>query len=154
MRAGRGGMRRAAGPLLWLLALVAFVVPLSRSVPATFTYVAGYTSKMESSEPGSLPREESGYFWRDSAGRPVHGTIADWEDSWWEVYDGSLWVSAEGVAYLDPPARRAMVLGYAGAAAVVACAAYVLWARRRAHAVDDDLRSADPVDRSTFAKSG
>ncbi|MET8690821.1 hypothetical protein ABZV77_42105 [Streptomyces sp. NPDC004732] len=115
--------------------------------------MAGYTSKIESSKPGSLPREESDYFWRDASGRPVHGTIADWEDNWWEVHDGSLWVSSEGVAYLDPPARHAMVLGYGGAAAVVACAGYVLWARHKAHAVDDDLRSADPVARSTFTKS-
>ncbi|OON78773.1 hypothetical protein B1H18_15475 [Streptomyces tsukubensis] len=132
--------RRARALPLWLLALAAFAFPLVHAVDSTLTYVDGYASRLVTDAKDDA-LATAGYYWHDPRGRAVHGRIADVPFEWSEEYvDGTgthVWVSREGVAYIDSPAVPGMAIGYTGAGLVAVCVALVLWSRHRSR-VDED----------------
>ncbi|MEV1018779.1 hypothetical protein [Streptomyces sp. NPDC050264] len=130
-------MRRAARATLWLLAGIAFVLPLRNALIATHAYLSGYWATVTDG------RNIDDFAWRDPSGRTVRGPIAgEPEDGVWDeegegtsdITGDRVWVSREGRAYRVPPPRGDMAVGYGGVATVTGVVGYVLWAGRKSGA--------------------
>lgn len=127
---------RVATAVLWLLALIAFALPLRHALVATHTYVSGYWTSVTDG------RELDDFAWKDPSGRTVRGAVQGVpEDGVWDeegegtsnITGDRIWVSRQGVAHIsESPAEKDMVVGYAGAGVVVGLVALVLWARHKA----------------------
>ncbi|MFH8611687.1 hypothetical protein ACH4D5_29810 [Streptomyces sp. NPDC018029] len=122
--------------VVWAAVLVAFAVPLRHALVATDTYLSGYWATVTEGD------ELDHFAWQDPQGRTVRGAVRGVpEDGEWDeegegtssITGDRVWVSAQGVAHIsESPAQQDMVVGYAGAGAVLGIVLLVSRARRRA----------------------
>ncbi|MEV7194160.1 hypothetical protein AB0N81_20490 [Streptomyces sp. NPDC093510] len=122
--------------VVWAAALTAFAVPLRHALVATHTYLSGYWATVTDGD------ELDHFAWRDPQGGTVRGAVRGVpEDGVWDeegegtssVTGDRVWVSPQGVAHIsESPAEVDMVLGYAGAGAVLGIVLLVSRARRQA----------------------
>ncbi|MEU8956469.1 hypothetical protein AB0C93_19445 [Streptomyces sp. NPDC048518] len=122
--------------VLWLVAVTAFAVPLRHALVATHTYVSGYWATVTDGD------DLDHFAWKDPRGRTMRGAIQGVpEDGVWDeegegtsdITGERVWVSRRGDAHIgESPVEKDMVVGYAGAGAVVAVVLLVLRARHQA----------------------
>lgn len=127
-------MRRVLQAVGWLLAIVAFTLPLRHALVANHAYLSGYWATITDG------RTEDDFAWRDPAGRSVRGPVeGEPEDGVWDeegegtsdITGDRVWVGRAGDAHRVPPPRAHMVVGYTGAALVAGVVGYVVGTGRR-----------------------